>query len=330
MKADIFIPTSNRYDALAQCLESLERQSNKDFHIILVGLCEHAAITVLVLSHANMDIEFFLQSKKGLISAANEALARSTNEIFVRIDDDTILDVDWYGSLISTFESDSNIFGVTGPTVMSDKGLQSRDLTAFLDKFRKSNLWVFRLISWVYYDYLYEGRVADVSQFLQGGVFTLGSNYSSALRVVGLREVSNLEACNWSARAEILKKIGGFDEVYLKGLGDYHESDAALKLKKLGGRLVFNPLVSLQHNVEVGVVDKARPAPYWRIQNFLIFYFRFFNIGSASQFLKFLTNVFLQNCYYIFRFLTTGKINQLGAIAGTFVGFVKIIFSYRA
>lgn len=329
MKADIFIPTSNRLASLRQCLDSLNEQSNKDFRIILVGLKEDEGVRGLIMKFSQIKIDYFIQKKKGLIGAANEALKIAENEIFVRIDDDVILDKDWYVNLIKTFELNKNIGGVTGPTIMSDEGLKSRDLTAFLEKFKHSKNIFLRLFYRFYNDYLYENKLYEVSQFIKSGVFTLGSNFETCLSIDKILEVGNLEACNWSARTKILRDIGGFDDIYLRGLGDYHEADAAFKVKKQGYRLVFNSKVKLRHNVEVGIVEEARPASYWRIQNFIIFYFRFFKIKSLDQLIKFLANIFLQNGYYFLKFLKTGRISQLGAVFGTIIGFSRAIFKYR-
>lgn len=329
MKADIFVPTSNRLYALEQCLESLSKQNNKNFRVLLVGLREDENVQKLIAKFPQMEIKYFIQKKKGLIGAANEALQFAENEIFVRIDDDTVQDEFWYENIIKTFESDEKIGGVTGPTIMSEEGVKSRDLTAYLGKFKHSRNSFLRAFYFFYNDYLYENKMYEVSQFLRSGVFTLGSNFKNSLDLTAPIEAGNLEACNWSVRTVLLKQIGGFDEIYVKGLGDYHEADAAFKIKKMGYKLIFNPKVKLKHNVEAGKVDKARPAPYWRIQNFIIFYFRFFDIESIDQLLRFLTNVFLQNGYYLFRFFTTGKISQLGALSGTLVGFTKVIFKYK-
>lgn len=311
------------------CLESLNNQTKNNFKLILVGLKKDKKVKELIARFTNRKIIYFIQKKKGLIGAANEALEKATNEIFIRIDDDVILDKDWFKNVIKTFEMDEKIGGVTGPTIMSEEGLQSRDITAFLEKFKRSQNPIFRFFYFLYNDWIYEKKMHRVSSFLKSGVFTLGSNYESALKIRRIKDVNNLEACNWSARTELVKKIGGFDEIYSKGLGDYHEADAALKIKKLGYRLVFNSKAKLKHNVEFGKVEKTRPASYHRIQNFIIFYFRFFKIKSVGQLLRFIMNVLLQNCYYFSKFLTTGKINQLGALLGTLIGFIKVTFRYK-
>jgi GT2 family glycosyltransferase len=329
LKADIFIPTSNRLDALAACLQSLELQSNINFRLIIGALKEDFKIRTLVKQFSHLDIIYFIQKSPGLIGAANEALLLASNEIFIRIDDDTVLSPAWYEEILSVFANDKNVGGVTGPTIMSAEGLAARDLTSFLEKFKSGKSPLYSLLYWIYADFLYQGKMLKPSLLLDSGVFTLGSNYPTSRNGDSPFVVGNLEACNWSCRTILLKSNGGFDEVYVRGLGDYHEADAALKIMHSGYKLVFNPAAWLQHNVEIGYVAKARPAPYWRIQNFIIFYFRYFPIKTLGQFLRFTTNLMLQNSYYLFRFLTTFKLNQLGALAGTAVGLFRVLFKFR-
>ncbi len=324
MKADIFIPTSNRLAALKACLTSLNHQTLSNFHIYLVGLCFDSKVELLVRKYKNLDIEYFVQHQPGIIGAANEALVRAKNDIFVRLDDDVVLDKDWYRNLLLTYKRFPRVGGVTGPTLMSEAGLKSRDLTTFLENFKKSNNPLLGLLNWVYQDYIYENKIFEVSRFLDSGAFTLGTNYSSCLKIKQLVDVDTLEACNWSCRTALLRQVGGFDTIYLKGLGDYHEADIPFKIRKIGFRTVFDPKVILKHNVEVGKVTKARPASYYRIQNFIIFYSRHIKFTSKRKILRFSCNLLLQNLYYVYRFLTTGNVSQLGAIPGTVVGIFHI------
>lgn len=321
---DIFIPTSNRLDALKQCIDSLSVQSDKRFRIILVGKNQDQRINNLVSTYHHLNILYIIQKKPGIIGAANQALRLSKGKIFSRIDDDVILDKNWFKNVITTFDCDTMVGGVTGPTTMSKEGLKSRDLTKTLDGLKNTKNPIYKFFKWIYFDYLYENKIFEVSQFLDSGVFTIGSNYPQSKKLDKI-EVNNLEACNWSSRTSLLKKIGGFDKLYLIGLGDYHEADAALKIHNLGYKLIFNPKVALRHNVEIGKVENARPHSFYRIQNFIFFYFRFFKIKSFGQLIKFLTNLFLQNSYYVYKFITTGNIPQLYAIPGTFVGLTRLV-----
>ena len=127
IRADIFIPTSNRVEPLKKCLDSLQDQTNKQFKVLLVALKPNENVKNLVNLYKNLDIDYFIQKDKGIIPAGNEALQKAKHEIFIRIDDDVILDKYWFKSLITRFDSDKNIGGVTGPTIMSSNGIKSRD-----------------------------------------------------------------------------------------------------------------------------------------------------------------------------------------------------------
>lgn len=323
MEADIFIPTSNRLNALNQCLKSLSHQSLKDFKIYLVGLRKDPNTKRLVQGFPNLNIIYFVQKDKGVVNAANEALERMRSKIFIRIDDDVILDKDWFKQIIYTFKLKPKIGGVTGPTLMNVNDIKARDVTAFLDKFKHKQNYLFRFLHFLYNDYLYEKKIDHVSQFLESGVFTLGSNYPTSLLIKKMIPVNNLEACNFSCRTELLRKIGGFDKTLSKGLGEYHEADAALKIKELGYQLVFNPKVKLYHNVSVGEIHKLRLDSYRRIQNFIIFYQRHFKIKNIRQLKKFLVNLMSQNSYYTYKCLTTGDLRQLMSLPGTLMGLCR-------
>jgi len=323
MRADIFIPTSNRIDALKNCLDSLNGQTSKDFKVFLVGLKKDKEVEKLVAKFKDLNIDYFLQKKRGIIGAANEALKKAKGEIFIRTDDDVILGKDWFKNIVEPYRADKKIGGVTGPTIMNKRGIESRDLTSFLNNFKKRQNLFSKLLNLIYYRYIYEGKIKEVSLFLKSGAFTLGSNFPDCLKIKKIIEVDNLEACNWSCREKLLKSLGGFDEIYLKGLGDCSEADIPFKIKRLGYKIVFNPKAKLEHHVEIGSVQKARPASFYRIQNFIIFYHRHFPIKSPDQLSRFMINLVMQNGYYFYRFLTTGNFNQLGAIPGTMVGLFR-------
>jgi len=329
LQSNIFIPTSNRYDALKNCLDSLNDQTNKNFKVFIVGIRSSSEISKLVNSY-EFEIDYFIQSQPGILGAANEALARMNADIFIRIDDDVLIAKQWHEQILSSYDGDEFVGGVTGPTVMTAEGIRSRDLTAFLNKFESHPNPIFRLPHFIYSKIIFSGRMHEVSTFLESGVFTLGSNFEGCLSMPNSIEVTNLEACNWSCRRNILMKIGGFDTVFLKGLGDYHEADAALRIKELGYKLIFNPKAELSHRVEIGKVPVARPETYYRIQNFIIFYFRHFKIlrannGFTVSLIKFSLNLALQNLYYLFKAIKTGKLSQAACIPGTFVGFWRAL-----
>ncbi len=324
IRADIFIPTSGRIDALKNCLRSLNAQSCKDFHIILVGLSNDSRVQKLLKSYPRLSVSYIIQNEPGLLAAANLALRRAKRDFFIRIDDDVTTDKDWLKQVVQTFDSNSSIGGVTGPTLMNQKDLGARDLTLHLTRWKRSRNPAHQLLNWLYADVLYEGRMMEPSQFLRSGVFTIGSNFAQSTKLRHTIEATNLEACNWCARTKILKKIGGFNPIYSKGLSEFHEAEAAHMILRRGYKLIFNPKAIVHHHVHTSPnAQNARPDTYHRIQNFIYFYFRHVTPGAPSW--RFFCNLLLQNCYYIVKFLTSMEWFHLGALVGSIVALSKVV-----
>lgn len=322
MKADIFIPTTNNLIALSSCLKSLKKQTIKTFNILIIASYKDHEIEKLITDYDDLNIKYFVERGKGLVAAANTALKKSISGIFIRIDDDVVTFPGWYENIVKTFKSDKKIGAVSGPTLMTKGGLSARDSTGMLQKFGNSRNPFTKLLYKVYYNYIYEGKLYKVGLFLKSGAFSFGSNFESCLKIKKNIEVENLEACNFAVRRKILKSIGGFDPVFSRGLGEYHEADLAFKIRKLGFKLIFNPKIKVQHRVELSQ-KSLRPDSLGRIENFIIFYFRHLGIKDWNSFFRFSTNLLFQNMYYFYKFLATGSISQLGCFPGTITGLIK-------
>lgn len=301
MKADIFIPTTGNVKALNLCLKSLERQPNKYFKIILVANKKMAEIEKLISNFRTLRINYLIQRELELVGAANAALKNSTNSIFIRIDDDVVVTRYWLANIIKTFNSDQKIGAVTGPTLMTEKGMSSRDSIMILEELRRSKNFIFKILFILYKNYIYEGKLYAVSAFAKSGAFSLGSNFRKYIPKIS-QEVENLEACNFAVKKSLLKKIGGFDKTFERGLGEYHEADVAFKIRNLGYKIIFDPKVKVQHKVELSR-KKIRPDAWRRISNFIVFYRRHIGIKNLDYFCRFLTNVLFQNSYHLYKFL---------------------------
>lgn len=321
MKVSIFIPTGNRAKSLDRELASLTKQTYKNFEILIVDYkSTDETPSVIEKFSKKLNIKHIHQKDKGLSRAANLALDKATGQIFIRTDDDVVMSPKWLDSLHKSFVSDKSVGGVTGPTVITESFKKNRDLFVFENKFRTGNaLW--RMIGNIYTGYFMEGNPNRVSHWFDCGAFSLGTNFESA-RGEPVQEVTNLEACNFAVRTNLLRKIGGFDTSYT-GLGEYHEPDAALKIRALGYRLVFNPKAYLNHYPSQDGFFKERPESYSRMVNFIIFYLRNLKPDSFRKLTRFAAYVLFLNAYYVFVGIKTKQPSQLGAIPGTFVGIIK-------
>src|SRR3989344_2778029 len=170
-KATICIPTTRSSHAIYECLDSLETQSNRSFQVILVTNVKVSKLMSRAKTYS-FPITVIKQKRDGLVGAMNDGLDKTTTDYFIRIDDDDVLDKEWFENIIHPFK-DPKVGGVTGPTLIDDALLSQRDVFSFLKKIER-NIVLKKLIL----EYLYEGKLYNVSTFLRSGIFTLGSNFT--------------------------------------------------------------------------------------------------------------------------------------------------------
>lgn len=327
MLISVFVPTGKRVESLKRVLVSLDNQTYKNFEVIIVDYKSSEEFTKLVDSYTNiLNIKVVHQTEKGLSKAANLALEVAQGEIFIRTDDDVVMDKHWLEAIRDNFAGDEKVGGVTGPTVVPEDHLNNRDLFVLEKKFREGGLF-WRLVGKLYFGYFMEGKPRRVSHWFKSGAFSLGSNYKEALSEP-IQEVTNLEACNLCVRTELLRKVGGFDSIYT-GVGEYHEADAVLKIKSLGYKLIFNPKVILNHCPSQDGFFNDRPNSYSRMLNFIIFHTRFLKPASVDAFFKYILYLAFLNVFYIYLAITHKQAVQLMAIPGTIEGLVRSVFDRR-
>lgn len=322
MFISVFVPTGKRVESLKKVLVSLNNQTYKNFEIIVVDYKSSNELFDLIQSYKGLlDIKVVHQREKGLSKAANLALEVARGEIFIRTDDDVVMDKMWLASVYETFIKDEKIGGVTGPTIVPNDYITNRDLFVFEKKLRGSKIF-WKILGKIYFDFFMEGTPRRVSHWFKSGAFSLGSNYEECLKEP-FQEVTNLEACNLCVRTELLRKVGGFDSIYT-GVGEYHEADAALKIKQLGYKLVFNPSVIVNHCPSQDGFFNDRPNSYSRMINFIVFHSRFLKTNSFDAFFRYMFYLAFLNTFYIYSAIIHRQAIQIMAIPGTIVGLARV------
>ena len=92
MKISVLVPTlGTREKEIRRLLETLEKQSYKDFEIIFVTQDNHEIVKDIICKYSNLDIKQIEMSVKGLSRARNRGLEQASGEIVVLSDDDC-----WY------------------------------------------------------------------------------------------------------------------------------------------------------------------------------------------------------------------------------------------
>lgn len=318
----IGISTFNRNQDLFRCLDSLSKQTYKDFSIVIANGGDVQGVERVVRNFKDLKIKIVTQARKGIVEARNLGWRHSEADVVCLIDDDLVVYPDWLAQVRETFLADSSIGGVSGPTLIPKDRQANRDLALFLNKFRNSRNIFLTPLRKVYLGIILENKFAEVGRILKSGAFTPGSNYESCLKLPGLVEVDYLEACYMCFRRQLLEDLNGFDYSY-SGTGEWNEPDFSFRVRKRGFRLVFNPKAISEHHISQSGVYKARTNSYERSLNFLLFYFRWIKPDTWEKFFRFSVNLIFINLYWVYKFIESGNINWLDGIRGTAVGLTQ-------
>jgi len=318
----VLIPTKNRGKEITTMLDSLLKQSYKKIEVIIVdGYSTDNTIEVVEGYKDKIDIRVF-KKKGGLVKQVNCGLKELNGEIFIRTDDDAEYTKDTIKEIVRTFQLSDDIGGVSGPTITPDKN--TRDLFLFQEKFKKGGLF-WRLVGNFYFNYIFEGKIDKIGEITSSGVATLGANLPYALKLKSSVEMVQHECITYAVRTDLLRKIGGFDEIF-STVGDYHEIDASFRLRDLGYKIMLNPAAYAYHHTSKDGVYSARNGSFWRIVNFINFYFRHIKPNTFRKFFHFFAYLFFQNAYYTYMFIKQRKLVLLGCYFGSIYGILINFF----
>lgn len=115
----IIIPTSNRENDLQETLQSLDKlnfpRENLEVVVVDDGSTDNTRnMLEQIRNHLSYKLHYYYQGKKGISSAKNLGIQRSSGEIIVSTDDDCLFEKDWLIKLIKAFDS-PKVGAVGGP-----------------------------------------------------------------------------------------------------------------------------------------------------------------------------------------------------------------------
>lgn len=131
MKATVIIPAYNAGNTIANTLKSLEKQSFKDFEVVVVddGSKDNTAYVVKSFPKARL-----LQEKNsGPAVARNFGAKEAQGEILVFTDSDCVADKEWLAQMVIPFE-DKDIAGVQGRYKSEQKEIVARFIQLEIEK----------------------------------------------------------------------------------------------------------------------------------------------------------------------------------------------------
>jgi len=170
-------------------------------------------------------------------------------DIIVLINNDTIVPEDLILNILASPIADKTI-GVVGGLIYFAKGFE------FEDKYKKEEL---GKVIW------YAGGEYDWDNVYAKHI---GVNEVDKGQFNGQRETDFITGCLFIVRAEILKKVGLFDERYCLY---FEDSDLGMRIKKAGYKLIIDSNVKLWHKVAQSSSIGSPLNDYFITRNRLLF-----------------------------------------------------------
>lgn len=111
LRVSVVVPSRNSEKTIKGCLDSLIRQTYKEFEIIVVDASSNDGTLDIVSSYP---VKIIVQEKGNLAHARNIGLAASTGDIVAFLDSDAMAPPDWLLAVANRFRT-SNLAVVGGP-----------------------------------------------------------------------------------------------------------------------------------------------------------------------------------------------------------------------
>jgi glycosyltransferase involved in cell wall biosynthesis len=210
----VLIPTFRRPEELARCLAALAAQRRRPDRVLVVARAEDEPTRrVAAAGHDGLTVDRVLVEAPGQVAALNAGLDAIREDVVAITDDDSVPRPDWLARVAAHFTADLTLGGLGG-----------RD--------------------WVHHgEQVVDGEIPTVGRLLWYGRF-VGSHHLGA---GAPREVDLLKGVNMSYRREAIAGLR-FDSRLL-GRGAQHHNDwaMALAVKRRGWRVLYDPLVAVDH-----------------------------------------------------------------------------------
>jgi glycosyltransferase involved in cell wall biosynthesis len=243
----VVVPTRNRSTLLAKCLESLFAQKYPSDHweIVVVedGSSEGGAAVESCRSKSPVPVEYVRIQHSGVATARNVGLERARGGIVAYIDDDALAVPEWLSTVVESLSRDG--VGGVGGRVSSD----------------------------------YAETSLHATLSATGDLIWTGSN----CEIPEPQDVEFIPGGNMAFHRQVLATAGAFDPHYSKRGVWREETDACVRVRRRGHRLLFNSRMKIYHRAArwLHPLERVKPIVVW----FMVrddAYFRAKNFGWAG------------------------------------------------
>lgn len=302
----VVIPTKNRSQHLARCLESLMRQTYTDFDVLVIdnGSGDDTASVT-----ARYPVRTLIDPSAKLSCLFNLAWRSTEGEIVAFLNDDVVLNEDWLAHAVATLECVPDAGAVGGCTI----DMQRRQIARFYDQARRNPL--LAAMGWIYNSIVLEGKLFAIGWFSsESGGYGIGVYYPASLEHERAFPVELLTITAVATRRSAVESVGGFDEGYHF---THIDGDFFIRLREAGYCLIFNPRLVAHHFPNpAGLVRGAHELG----QDYARFFLRNVRPQSASGWTRLFLNLVFINGFWIYKAARDRTLAPLGGASGMLAG----------
>jgi len=246
-KVSVLIPTYRRGYLIRHALEALEKQTCKNFEVIIILKPSGDGTEETVKRYTKqLKINLVLQRQGYVVDALNLGIKRARGDVIVFLDDDAIPYEDWIEKHVESYERYENVGGVAGNVVPAklcgDKPVKVGDYVSHaIPPFRSLTLFesVFRSV----WNVPLEGMEDFLVYISKAGVVEYSLNVS---RFAWNQPVKSL--FGMGANMSVLREaVGGFRFPRQWMLGLAWEQFLGWHIWKRRYNLIFNPKARVYH-----------------------------------------------------------------------------------
>jgi GT2 family glycosyltransferase len=227
LRLSIVIPSHNRPDLLAACLDSVRRHAPAGAEVLVVDDGSPGGCAAAVASAAAGVGCVRLAARGGFCVAANAGIAAARGDVVEVLNDDTEVSRNWAGAALARLEADGGVGAVTPLVLLGPPGAHSPERV---------------------------DSAGDEYDLLGGVARKRWHGEALAERHLAAGWVFGANGTGSFYRREALAAAGGFPEDFVAYFDDV---DLSFRLKRAGWRVWYEPASRLHHRVSASY---GRPA----------------------------------------------------------------------
>lgn len=299
MSLTVIINTFERPDTLKKCLDSLFKQTDKDFRIIVIDQSRDSQTCELC---AQYDIKYFQNKNINLSHSRNIGISKASTDLVAFIDDDAEAKHDWVESIKANFENNPQL------DILAGKVINNTDEHNPMIQFQNG------IVS------LY-GYIEDVHPVTE-------HKFDNGFDKWYLRPMGT----NMVFKRQCLIDNGGFDEFFEY---NHDETDISIRIIKAGGKIKYDDDLVVMHYPAISINRKNKYEINWFVDAKNNVYFAMKN-GSDVFMIRIMRAIYrvignkgsfsIINKYWrsgeisFFKFIVFSWRSKLGLIKGLWAG----------